>query len=515
MGERQLLCSRHDIVSCLNPEHTTVVLVCNLVLPRPKPAAAPDVVLLQPRQDFVQHGIPPYRWRWIAVEQTPVVNRHNFAVLCHELGVDSALDCVTHHPRPNSSSAADVHFVLLDFLLFALAHFEHQRPPRPLPVSLQTVGRRRAIAHAQGGQFLFAIGAIGFSVVGENGAAVKWAVALWEIEPALCAVRTLSPDADPDDVRRRVEQTVYRVDRELRPARHGAHDVERKCGDEGLVPDPPAALGGGDLGILIDSRDLVSLAVLLLLPGQEVRNGLPDRTRATLLREPEHGVGSPVPFLLVQKNVRYRLGDIDSSHALPEPRALHVRGGDGPNLVVVRAHEDVGDAISHHAQDPLIEVLRFVLGGRHAHLGLDQAFEACDLVFHGEGTDVVLEGVRNPSVLDPDVRDALKRVPAVVSIANGRVDELVEVLVVAEDDVASHVKEKALGRNIGAGQPTGLVELIDQQPVIVAQLVQPRRCTQARWPSSDHKHAHLFDAARGRHGAPPRPLPSRRPSPRV
>ena len=43
--------------------------------------------------------------------------------------------------------------------------------------------------------------------------------------------------------------------------------------------------------------------------------------------------------------------------------------------------------------------------------------------------------------------------------AHRSVDELIEVLVVAEDDVAAHVEEEALRRNIGARQAASLVRL--------------------------------------------------------
>ena len=60
--------------------------------------------------------------------------------------------------------------------------------------------------------------------------------------------------------------------------------------------------------------------------------------------------------------VRY-LGDVGSGHPFTQPTALHVRGGDGPHLEVVRSHEDVGDAFPHHTKNPFVEVLVVVVGG--------------------------------------------------------------------------------------------------------------------------------------------------------
>jgi len=41
---------------------------------------------------------------------------------------------------------------------------------------------------------------------------------------------------------------------------------------------------------------------------------------------------------------------------------------DDTHLEVVGAHEDVGDALAHDAEDPLVEVLRRLLGQRVGHL---------------------------------------------------------------------------------------------------------------------------------------------------
>ena len=103
----------------------------------------------------------------------------------------------------------------------------------------------------------------------------------------------------------------------------------------------------------------------------------------------------------VPEHVLDDLGDVGRGHSLTQPRALHLLSRDSPHLEVVRSHEDVGDALAHHAQDPLVEVL----GGRGGHRvgdgGVDEAVDAADLVLKGERADVVLERVRNPSVLHP------------------------------------------------------------------------------------------------------------------
>jgi hypothetical protein len=89
--------------------------------------------------------------------------------------------------------------------------------------------------------------------------------------------------------------------------------------------------------------------------------------------------------------------------ALAQPAALHLGGGHGPDLEVVGAHEDVGDALAHHAHDPLVEILGGGLGPGVGHSRIHQPVNAVQLVLQGKGADVVLERIRHPSVEDPDV----------------------------------------------------------------------------------------------------------------
>ena len=164
----------------------------------------------------------------------------------------------------------------------------------------------------------------------------------------------------------------------------------------------------------------------------------------------------------------------------------------GPDLEVVGAHEEVRDPGAHGAQDPLVEV-----GGLGAGRpgGLDrgggEAGQAGDLVLVRQGRDVVLERVGDPAALQADVGDALQGVPVLGGGGDGGylaalsaggflllpllllfpkgvvrawqrlgrleagVDQLVEVAVVGEDDMSSHVVEKPLGSAVGAGEASG------------------------------------------------------------
>lgn len=84
------------------------------------------------------------------------------------------------------------------------------------------------------------------------------------------------------------------------------------------------------------------------------------------------------------------------------------------------------------------------------------------LVLLGKGCNVVLEGVSYPSALHPYVRDTLQHIPGLLTRANGSINELIKVLVVRENDVATHVKQETLLGLICAGETTSLLCLQQQ-----------------------------------------------------
>ena len=116
----------------------------------------------------------------------------------------------------------------------------------------------------------------------------------------------------------------------------------------------------------------------------------------------------------------------------------YLGGRDSPDLVVVRAHEDVGNTDTHHTDDPLIEVLGLGVGHASLQGSVNHAIDALDLLLLGQHGDVVLEGVGDPFVLAADVGDTLVSVP-VLLLGEGLVDAVIEVLVVGEDNVAADV----------------------------------------------------------------------------
>ena len=159
----------------------------------------------------------------------------------------------------------------------------------------------------------------------------------------------------------------------------------------------------------------------------------------------------------------------------------YLGGGHSPNLVVVRPHENVRNALADVAHDPVIEVLGLVGGHAGVESGIDHAVHAGDLVLLGKHGDVVLEGVGDPLALVADVGDTLVLVP-VGLVGESLVDAVVEVLVVGEDDVAADIVElegllgevyvledvsftyEAFGGDICAGKTAGGLVAVDDHP---------------------------------------------------
>ena len=163
----------------------------------------------------------------------------------------------------------------------------------------------------------------------------------------------------------------------------------------------------------------------------------------------------------------------------------YLGGGHGPDLVVVRSHEDVGYPFTAVPQDPFVEVLG--LRGCDAVLqsSVDHAVYALDLVVLGQHGNVILEGVRHPEALVAHVGDALVRVP-ILLLRQRLVDAVVKVLVVREDDVAADIVKlsfavlsapgggmyglrqrwtyEALGSDIGRGETTRSFVAVNDQP---------------------------------------------------
>lgn len=233
-------------------------------------------------------------------------------------------------------------------------------------------------------------------------------------------------------------------------------------GDQLVVANCAAVTHGDDLLVGVNLGDLTLLAKDLLLLGQSVGNGNPDTARAITSREAEGGVGAPTSSGLVEDNVLGDRLDSRSGDTLTEPvgghlgiqsahlspffffpslstrAATYLCGGNSPDLVVVRAHENVGDVRTHLAHDPLVKVLWLCLGDCGLQGSIDETIHACNLVLLGQHRDVVLERVGDPEALVADVRNTLVVEP-VVFLGQSLVETVIKVLVVGEDNVTADI----------------------------------------------------------------------------
>ena len=96
---------------------------------------------------------------------------------------------------------------------------------------------------------------------------------------------------------------------------------------------------------------------------------------------------------------------------------------------------------------------------------------------------------------DPHVGDPLVRRPVLLARPERRVQQVVEVRVVAENHVAADIEQKSFGRDVRARQAAGLGVLLEEEPVVVLELVEARGGAEAARAGADDDDAHDFRAS--------------------
>lgn len=284
--------------------------------------------------------------------------------------------------------------------------------------------------------------------------------------PALIAdsLWAFTTDANTNDMGGRVEQAHAQVDQlfishllDKRVYLHGRDEL--LVADSGAIGKHDGLTGSINLG------DLAMLAESSVFLGQGVCDCNPYAAGATAGGEAECRVGTPVAGGLLQDDVSGHSLEIWRRDTLAKPGALHLIAVSGtqmlffllkprykegaassthlsrrhsPDLEVIRAHEQIGNATPHHAENPLIEVLGLCVGHAGFQGGIDHAIQAFDLVLLGQHGDVVLERVGHPEALAADIGNALVGVPVVV-LGQGLIDAIVEVFVVGEDYMTANI----------------------------------------------------------------------------
>lgn len=362
--------------------------------------------------------------------EAAVVGGDDLVIRLDHLGVDETLNAVLEH------------VLLIDGLHAGLGNLQHDGPVWAL-LGLSGAGLG-AICHLLSGELDVLLGLVVWRVVGEDGGAVEWAVILGEVQPALVtnALWSLAAETDTNNVGGGVEETLAEID-ELLVAHELDELIDSHGVDQLLVVDDCAVAEVYLVAVGINLGDLAVVTVSCLGVWQCLCDGLPDTTGTVSCGEAEGGVGAPVSCGLVVDDVVDDTLDVGGGDTLSKPLALHLGGGYSPDLEVVGAHEEVSNADTHLAHNPLVEVLG--LGVCHASLecGVNQAVDTLGLVVLVQDGQVVLEWVGDPVALAADIGHTLVGEPVVI-VGEGLVDAVVEVLVVGEDDMATNVVE--LGR---------------------------------------------------------------------
>lgn len=298
-----------------------MVLVADLVAPAAEAATRPDVHVLELGQELLEHTLALERGSGVAVVEAAVVGADDLVLGLEHLGVDETLDAVAEH------------VLLVDGLHGGLRDLEHDAPVGTL---LGFGGRGLlAVGEVHGGQLLAGIGLVLGRVVGEDGGAVEGAVVLGEVEPALVAdaLRALATDTDTDDVSGAVEETLGEL-LELGVAHGLGEEVNGHGVDHLLVVDGGAVAEKDTVVLSVDKVDTAVLTEASVLLGNGVGNTNPDGASATLSREAEGGVGSPVAGGLLENDVLGDLLEVGCCDTLTEPLALHLLSVSVPFLKV-------------------------------------------------------------------------------------------------------------------------------------------------------------------------------------
>lgn len=388
--QRQLCGAVDDVVGGLDAEHEAVVLVADLVAPASEAAARVDVVrVLQRGQELLEDALALERRGRVAVVEAAVVGRYDLVLGLDHVRGDEAGDAVLE----------DRGFV--DGFQAGLGYLEHDGPVGAfLRVGGVGFGAGGELLRGElGGGLRLVVG----RVVGEDGGAVEGAVVFGEVEPAFVAdpLGAGAANANADDVGGGVEEVFAEGD-EVRLVHFLDERVDGHGADEFLVGNGLAVLEGDYFAVGVNGFHGTVRTKLRLFLGNGVCYCNPNAACATVGREAESCVGTPVAGGLLEDDVLGHGLQIWSGDTLAEPLTLHLHidideqeawdkgkrdylcGRYSPNLEVVRPHEQVGNSGPHHANNPLIEVLGFGIGYSSFQRCVDHAVHTIDLFLLGQ-----------------------------------------------------------------------------------------------------------------------------------
>lgn len=92
MEQSELLGAVQNVIHRLHADHARVVLIRYFVLIRSKAATGPDVLLAQPRQRLLKHGVSLQRRCGVTILEATIVDRDNFIGRLDHARVNRSLD---------------------------------------------------------------------------------------------------------------------------------------------------------------------------------------------------------------------------------------------------------------------------------------------------------------------------------------------------------------------------------------------------------------------------------------
>ena len=247
---------------------------------------------------------------------------------------------------------------------------------------------------------------------------------------------------------------------------------------------------GPELALMIERRgagggvDRDELGVQLELIAQEGREAVIEIARAAE-RVLECVVWSPAEVVEALVHVAFCALPVEDRDAFADPGLVHLLGGAGPDLEVVRPHELLGDARAEDVVDELAEVAG-AGGPCRVGLRLDQAVDAGLGVGLGEVSEVVLEWVRHPGAGDAD--PALALVGGVLAL-HELFEDAVVLFVVTKEDVPADVPGEAVLVGVAACQAADVVGGLDEGEVGEPDLAEAVGGPEARGAGADDEDA--------------------------
>ena len=277
-----------------------------------------------------------------------MVDADDFIVLGEEVCVDGSPDGVGDKVW------------LVDGFQAGFGDFEHERPVWAFFCSCG-VGFV-AVCELEGCEAGVCLRLVVGGVIGEDGRSVEWAIGFGEVEllserrekeggyPAFItnAFRSFASDTNSNDMSARIikifDTLLHNLCRCGRSLAHCDKLINWHCTHQFAIRNLRPILQLHRLVFQINVDDFG--AQLEFVGRQSLCHSLPDPAGATVSRESERGIGSPIPRRLVQNDVFGNEFEVWCCHTFTEPAALHSCRRHGPDFEIIRTHKQIRNSLA-------------------------------------------------------------------------------------------------------------------------------------------------------------------------